>query len=78
MGAVLLAAPFRFIAAATPAATGEPGKGLFLLNPLPYPENALSPFISANTIEFHFGKHQQAYVNKTNELVAHGIRRRKS
>jgi Fe-Mn family superoxide dismutase len=44
--------------------------GSFTLPPLPWPENALSPAISANTIGFHYGKHHQGYVNKLNELVA--------
>ncbi len=44
--------------------------GPFTLPPLPWPENALSPAISANTISFHYGKHHQGYVNKLNELVA--------
>lgn len=37
---------------------------------LPYADNALEPVISAETISFHYGKHHQAYVNKTNELIA--------
>lgn len=41
----------------------------FQLPPLPWPENALDPVISANTISFHYGKHHRAYVNKLNELV---------
>jgi Fe-Mn family superoxide dismutase len=40
------------------------------LPPLPYPENALEPVISARTIEFHYGKHHQGYVNNLNKLVA--------
>ncbi len=44
--------------------------GPFTLPPLPWPENALSPAISASTISFHYGKHHQGYVNKLNELVA--------
>lgn len=36
---------------------------------LPYAENALEPYISAKTLSFHYGKHHQAYVNKTNELI---------
>jgi len=43
--------------------------GPFTLPPLPYPENALSPAISAQTVGFHYGKHHQGYVNKLNELV---------
>lgn len=40
------------------------------LPPLPYPEDALAPVISANTLSLHHGKHHQAYVTKTNELIA--------
>ncbi len=43
--------------------------GPFTLPPLPYPDNALSPAISAQTLGFHYGKHHQGYVNKLNELV---------
>jgi Fe-Mn family superoxide dismutase len=42
----------------------------FALPPLPYPEDALAPVISANTLRFHHGKHHQAYITKVNELVA--------
>lgn len=34
----------------------------FELPKLPYKPDVLSPFISAETIEFHYGKHHQAYV----------------
>ena len=37
--------------------------------PLPYKEDALEPYISKRTIEFHYGKHHKAYVDKTNELA---------
>jgi len=40
------------------------------LPPLPYPENALDPYISSNTIGFHYGKHHKAYVDNTNKLIA--------
>ncbi len=36
---------------------------------LPYSADALSPVISAKTIEFHYGKHHQAYVNNLNNLI---------
>lgn len=36
---------------------------------LPYAKDALQPHISAETIEYHYGKHHQAYVNKLNELI---------
>ncbi|PKO31288.1 MAG: superoxide dismutase [Fe] [Betaproteobacteria bacterium HGW-Betaproteobacteria-7] len=41
-----------------------------VLPPLPYPDNALDPVISARTIGFHYGKHHQAYVDNLNKLVA--------
>jgi len=36
---------------------------------LPYAPNALEPVISQKTIEFHYGKHHQAYVNNLNNLI---------
>ncbi len=42
----------------------------FTLPDLPYAPNALEPHMSAETFEFHHGKHHKAYVDKTNELVA--------
>ena len=42
----------------------------FVLPALPYDLNALEPVISARTLDFHYGKHHQAYVNKLNELVS--------
>lgn len=40
------------------------------LPPLPYPEDALDPVISARTIGFHYGKHHKAYLDNLNKLVA--------
>ena len=39
------------------------------LPPLPYAKDALAPHISAETMEFHYGKHHQAYVTNLNNLV---------
>jgi len=39
------------------------------LPPLPYEKNALEPVISAETIEYHYGKHHQAYVTNLNNLI---------
>jgi Fe-Mn family superoxide dismutase len=39
------------------------------LPPLPYPVKALEPHMSAETLEFHHGKHHRAYVTKLNELI---------
>jgi Fe-Mn family superoxide dismutase len=36
---------------------------------LPYPKNALEPHISAETLEYHYGKHHATYVEKLNKLI---------
>lgn len=41
----------------------------FTLPTLPYAANALEPAISQRTIDFHYGKHHQTYVNNLNALV---------
>ncbi len=42
----------------------------FSLPPLPYAKEALAPHISAETLDYHYGKHHQAYVNNLNKLIA--------
>ena len=37
---------------------------------LPYHKEALEPFISAKTLEYHYGKHHNAYVANLNKLIA--------
>ena len=41
-----------------------------ILPNLPYSQEALEPYISANTLEFHHGKHHNAYVQNANKLIA--------
>jgi Fe-Mn family superoxide dismutase len=41
----------------------------FSLPPLPYDKGALAPHLSAETLEYHYGKHHQAYVTNLNKLV---------
>ncbi len=36
---------------------------------LPYAKEALAPYISAETLDYHHGKHHQAYVNNLNKLI---------
>ena len=43
---------------------------MFVLSPLPYAFTALEPVIDAQTVELHYTKHHQGYVNKLNELIA--------
>ena len=40
-----------------------------VLHPLPYARNALAPVISEETIDYHYGKHHQAYVTNLNNMV---------
>lgn len=37
---------------------------------LPYAKDALAPHISANTLEFHYGKHHKTYVDNINKLIS--------
>jgi Fe-Mn family superoxide dismutase len=39
------------------------------LPPLPYEKSALEPHISAETLDYHYAKHHQAYVDRLNSLV---------
>lgn len=41
----------------------------YQLPSLPYPDNALEPAISAETIKFHYGKHAKAYMDNFNKLI---------
>lgn len=41
----------------------------FTLPELPYPKDALEPVISEKTIDYHYGKHHQAYVTNLNNLI---------
>ena len=41
----------------------------FELPPLPYPADALQPYMSAETFSYHHGKHHAAYVANLNKLI---------
>jgi len=41
----------------------------FSLPDLPYAKDALEPHISAETLEYHYGKHHQTYVDKLNGMI---------
>lgn len=49
--------------------TQEKPMTLLKLPTLPYDKNALAPAMSAETLDYHHGKHHQAYVDKGNELI---------
>ena len=41
----------------------------FQLPELPFAKDALGPFMSAETLDYHHGKHHRAYVEKTNKRL---------
>ena len=43
---------------------------MFELPALPYAMDALGPHLSAETLQYHYGKHHRAYVNNLNQLIA--------
>lgn len=43
---------------------------MFELPPLPFEKTALLPVISEETLDYHYGKHHKAYVDKLNTLIA--------
>jgi Fe-Mn family superoxide dismutase len=65
----VLLAP-KALRASVPATAKEAQNMAITLPPLPYEKTALEPHISAQTFDFHHGKHHNAYVVKTNELIA--------
>ena len=69
VSAGLLMVPKTLLATSPATATNEALMAI-TLPPLPFDKSALEPHISAKTFEFHHGKHHQAYVTKTNELIA--------
>lgn len=42
---------------------------IFTLPPLPYSTDALEPFLSKRTVEYHYGKHHATYIENTNKLI---------
>ena len=42
----------------------------FELPPLPFPKDALQPIISAETFDYHHGKHHATYINNLNAAIA--------
>jgi Fe-Mn family superoxide dismutase len=55
----------RLYPQAAPAAPG-----LFVLPPLPYPYDALEPYIDAQTVQIHHDRHHAAYVDNLNRALA--------
>jgi superoxide dismutase, Fe-Mn family len=71
VGAALATLPDAFAQTSTnmPAAAAAPS-GPFTLPPLPYPIDAMEPYIDARTMEIHHGRHHAAYVANLNRAVA--------
>jgi len=44
-------------------------RSAIVLPPLPYANNALEPYMSRETLDYHYGKHHKAYVDKLNKLI---------
>jgi Fe-Mn family superoxide dismutase len=65
----MLAAGCAALGATASAAAAAPQQQIRLA-PLPYPEDALAPVISAKTLGLHYGRHHKGYVEKTNQLIA--------
>lgn len=57
------------LAATVQGAAAQKDVEPFTLVSLPYPTNGLEPVISKTTVELHYGKHLQTYVNNVNKLV---------
>lgn len=63
---------FLIIAIVTGSAMAQNSKTMntYKLPPLKYKADALAPVISEQTINFHYGKHLQTYINNLNSLIA--------
>jgi len=48
---------------------GQESEQIVRLPPLPYKPDALEPYLSAETLRIHYGKHHRGYVDKTNRLL---------
>lgn len=68
--AVATAAAPVLLTAAQPAATPAAPTGPHTLPPLPYPTDALEPFIDARTMEIHHDRHHATYVASLNKAIA--------
>ncbi len=70
LGGAVAASTHRLVSAAPAHPYLKEAPMTFTLPPLPFDKAALEPHISAQTFDFHHGKHHNAYVTKLNELVA--------
>src|SRR2546425_959094 len=59
----------RFLYTEQPKPTAKETPMAIELPALPYARDALAPHISAETLDYHYGKHHQAYVTNLNNLI---------
>lgn len=69
VGAVGLASLYSPAIATAAKLSKERKMTILTLPALPYAQDALAPAMSAETLEYHHGKHHKAYVDKGNELI---------
>jgi superoxide dismutase, Fe-Mn family len=69
-GAAALAVAAAAGTFAKPHIARAQAEGPIKVPPLPYPDDALAPVISANTIGFHYGKHHLGYATTLNTALA--------
>lgn len=69
-GAVMAADLIKSVAVPSQAAAAEATSGPFSPIKLPYSYGALEPVIDAETMEIHYSKHYQGYINKLNQIVS--------
>lgn len=55
---------------ATSSATATDTTAVFKLPELPYEMSALEPYMSEETLRYHYGKHHQTYLNNVNRMIA--------
>ena len=71
LGAIVAAASLGKAVPPTHAAQAQPApQGPFALPPLPYPYDALEPYIDAQTMQIHHSRHHAAYVDNLNRALA--------
>lgn len=53
----------------SPLPQGTARGPVFVLPSLPYPQDALEPYVSSRTLDFHYGQHHRGYAENLNKMV---------
>lgn len=69
-GLLLIGMLWGLVAEAIETTVKRDAAGQFVLPPMPYPADALSPVIGAETMNLHYGKHFRGYIGNLNRLIA--------